>query len=183
MSSNDLNKIVGSGLVALLVAVAIGIAGNEIYNGELGGKMESKPAYSVAVTETPEAVQEAEPADTGPEPIAPLLATASADDGAKVARPCFACHTFEKGGGARVGPNLWGVVGQPQASVSGFTYSPALSALKGRWTYEELNKFLTNPQVYAPGTKMGFSGLKKISDRANLILFLRSNSDSPAPLP
>ncbi len=118
------------------------------------------------------------------EPIASLLATADAAAGQKTGRVCLTCHSVEKGGGPRIGPNLWNVVNRPHASVAGFNYSKALSATKARtWTYDELNVWLSGPNAYAPGTFMTFAGLKKPEDRANVIAWLRTLSDSPAPLP
>ncbi|HXI88208.1 MAG TPA: cytochrome c family protein, partial [Parvularculaceae bacterium] len=96
---------------------------------------------------------------------------------------CKACHTFDKGGRTLIGPNLWGVVGRPKASMAGYPYSPALSGLGGAWTYEDLNKFLESPSSFASGTKMTFGGAKKPDERAAIIAFLRQQADSPAPLP
>ena len=118
-----------------------------------------------------------------PAPIAPLLASADPAAGQATARVCLSCHTFEKGAPAKVGPNLWGIVGAPHAHAQGFAYSKAIAGKQGPWTYEELNHFLYSPKDYAPGTKMSFAGLRKDKDRANVIAFLRTLSDSPEPLP
>ena len=97
---------------------------------------------------------------------------------------CKACHNAEKGGANQVGPNLWNVVGAPIAHHEGFPYSAALAGKSGeKWTYDELNIYLTSPKAFAPGTKMTFAGLSKPEDRANVIAFLRTRSDSPPPLP
>ena len=102
-----------------------------------------------------------------------------------LAQKCAACHGFEKGGPNKVGPNLYGVVGQPKASHDGYSYSAALASFSDpkEWTYESLNKFLLKPTDYIPGTKMNFAGLRKVSDRADLIAYMRSQSDNPPPLP
>ena len=92
-------------------------------------------------------------------------------------------HNIEKDSANKVGPNLWNLINRPKANISGFAYSKALAELGGEWTYEDLSQFLYKPKDYLKGTKMNFSGLKKDEDRANLILFLRNQSDNPVPLP
>lgn len=156
-----------------------------------------KPAYPLIAVEeaapAEEAAAEEQPADTaatepeapagGGEGFAALLAGADAEAGAKLSKKCSSCHSFDKGGKNKVGPNLWDIVGKAVASGEGFKYSGALSDLGGEWTYDSLNAFLTRPKDFAPGTKMSFAGLKSADDRANLIAFLRSRSDDPKPLP
>jgi cytochrome c len=111
------------------------------------------------------------------------LAHADVDAGAKSARVCAACHSFEEGGAAKIGPPLWGVVGRDIASLGDFTYSSALAGKEGQWSYETLDEYLSSPRDWVPGTKMAFAGIKKPDDRANVILYLRSLSNEPAPLP
>ncbi|WP_084623897.1 c-type cytochrome, partial [Acidisphaera rubrifaciens] len=96
---------------------------------------------------------------------------------------CVACHTFDKGGKAGVGPNLWGVVGAPHGHMAGFDYSSALKSKQGPWTYDELNQWLTSPAKYAPGTRMSFAGIPSEKTRANVVAYLRTLSDNPEPLP
>jgi cytochrome c len=123
------------------------------------------------------------------EPIAPLLAAASADAGRALIRNCTSCHSFEKGGRNAVGPNLWDVLGNKKAHIDGFGYSPGLQAMaakggdEGAWGYENLNAFLANPKGYLPGTRMAYAGMRRAEDRANLIAYLRTLSDSPKALP
>lgn len=112
-----------------------------------------------------------------------LIAAADPALGEKQTTICKACHTFDKGGRTVNGPNLWGVVGRDKASVAGYAYSPALSALEGNWTYEDLDQFLTSPMKYAKGTKMAFAGVPKPEQRAAIIAYLRKQADAPAPLP
>lgn len=118
------------------------------------------------------------------EPILALLASADVAKGQNSSKACAACHTFNKGEPARVGPNLWGIVNNKHAHMEGFAYSDAMKAMHDtNWGYEELNTFLWNPKKHVPGTKMVFAGIKKPADRANVIAYLRSLSDSPAALP
>nr|WP_250646729.1 cytochrome c family protein [Pseudemcibacter aquimaris] len=111
------------------------------------------------------------------------MQTADAEKGAGVFRKCAACHTTENGGANKIGPNLWNVVGNDVGSNSSFGYSDAVLAVEGGWTYELLNRYLTKPKDAIPGNKMVFAGLKKGSDRANVIMYLRSFSDAPIELP
>jgi cytochrome c len=115
--------------------------------------------------------------------IAAVMGAADPAAGEKVFGKCKACHTVEQGGKNKVGPNLWNVVGSDKATHEGFAYSDALAELEGDWSYENLYKFLKAPKDYAPGNKMTFGGLKKSDDRADVIAYLRSLSESPQPLP
>jgi len=96
---------------------------------------------------------------------------------------CIACHSFNEGGKAGVGPNLYGVVGAPHGHMAGYAYSAALKGKEGPWTYDEMNQWLKKPSAYAPGTKMSFAGLSDAKARANVIAYLRSLSPNPEPLP
>jgi cytochrome c len=117
------------------------------------------------------------------EPLPVRLASADLKRGENSAKKCQACHTFGKGEPNRVGPNLWGIVDRPKASEAGFNYSDAMKSQKGKWTPEDLDVYLTNPQKVVPGTKMTFAGLPRGKERADVIAFLNTKSDSPAPLP
>ena len=113
-----------------------------------------------------------------------MIASADPAKGEKIATKCKACHDISKGGKNKVGPHLWGVVGREHASVPDYAYSDAMKKFAGKpWTFEDLDKFLTKPKDYAPGTKMSFPGLPKAEDRAALLRWLRDQSDSPVPLP
>jgi cytochrome c len=158
-----------------------------LYLRSLSPHPEPLPSPEAAAAETPApAAAAAAPAGTEEEPpIAELLATADPKRGQAdtLKYACIACHTFNEGGKAGVGPNLYGVVGGPHAHMPGFAYSEALKSKKGPWTYEELNKWLTRPSAYAPGTKMLLAGVPDPKDRADLIAYLRSLSPNPEPLP
>jgi cytochrome c len=131
------------------------------------------------------------PAGTPPRPPAPfnaravlrLLAKANPEDGARAFRMCSACHAEEKGAPARLGPNLWGVVGRRMADDRAFAYSVALKAKGGTWGYAELVAYLHNPRGLVPGTSMAFAGIQDELRMANLIAYMRTLSDDPMPLP
>jgi cytochrome c len=178
MDSFEINKILGAILFTCLVTLALNIAAGAMFNPV----KPVKPGYDIAVVEHP--AEGAKPEAAAPsEPIEKLLATAAVDKGEQSAKKCVACHTFTKGGPDRVGPNLWGIVNRPKASEAGFAYSDAIKSKGGNWTIDDLNQFLANPRGYAPGTKMTFVGLPKGSERADIIAYLNTLADNPAPLP
>lgn len=154
--------------------------------GELLIPKAEMPKFSARVAKVSASARAAPAAPAAPaviENIGPLLASASLEAGEKAFKKCKICHTIDKNGVDKVGPNLWNVVGADRAARDGFKYSEALSGLDGNWGYEELNAFLIKPKNYAPGTKMTFAGIKKTDDRAAVIAYLRGQSDSPAALP
>ena len=178
MDSFELNKILGAILGTCLVLLVTSFTAGAIFSPV----MPEKPGYEIAVKEAPEGGAK-EAAAAPSEPIEKLLQTASVDKGAVAAKKCAACHTFEKDGPNRVGPNLFGIVERDRATHAGFNYSAAMKTKGGKWTYEDLNKFISNPKGFVPGTAMGFAGIQKDSERADVIAYLNSLSDSPAPLP
>jgi cytochrome c len=178
LDSFELNKILGATLGTFLGLHAVHLAAEAIF----APVMPAKPGFDIKVPENP-ATQPSPEARPAEPPIEQLLANASVERGEMSAGVCKSCHSFEKGGPNLVGPNLWGVVGRPVASVPGFNYSPALKAKGGAWTFNELNKFLTNPRGYVPGTLMTFSGIERPQQRADVIDYLRTLSDNPLPLP
>src|SRR3954454_9043993 len=170
MSSFEWNKIIASVLTAMIVAMASGIlAGQLVRPKEL-----EKRVYLVAGAE-PTASAPAEGAAAGPEPIGPLLAKADPKKGEQVAKVCAACHTFNKGGPNKIGPNLWGITEEAMAEVPGYQFSAAMQAHKGeKWDPEKLNQWLWNPQSMIKGTKMTFAGLPDAQKRADVIAYLES---------
>jgi cytochrome c len=178
MDSFELNKILGAVLGTCLVVLATSFAAGAIFSPV----NPEKPGFEIAVKEAEPAGQAAAAAPS--EPIEKLLQTASVDKGAIAAKKCAACHTFEKGGPNRVGPNLFGIVGDQRGEGrGGFNFSAAMKAKGGTWTYDELNKFLANPKGYIPGTAMSFVGLPKDNERADVIDYLHTLADNPVPLP
>ncbi|MDI7776268.1 cytochrome c family protein [Asticcacaulis sp. EMRT-3] len=118
------------------------------------------------------------------ESVDSLLATADTTAGQRTGRICMSCHTINKGGATRIGPNLWNIVNRPVGQVTGFHYSAAFKKITAKtWSYDSLNTWLYSPPSEAPGTAMAYGGIKKTQDRANVIAWLRTLSDSPAPLP
>jgi cytochrome c len=178
MDSFELNKVIGAFLASCLVLLVLNFSAQAIF---APGKLE-KPGYDIAVKE--EAAEGAPKEAAAPsEPIEKLLQTASVEKGAASAKKCAACHTFEKGGPNRVGPNLFGIIDDKKGEGRGFNFSAAMKAKGGTWSYDELNKFLANPKGYVPGTAMGFAGITKDSERADVIGYLRTLADTPVPLP
>jgi cytochrome c len=177
MDSFELNKILGALLFSCLCLLSLNIAAGAVFTPV----KPAKPGFEVAVQEqaTKGGGQQAAP----DEPIEKLLASAAVDKGEAAAKKCAACHTFGKGEPNRVGPNLYGVVGRERGSHAGFNYSGAMKGKPGKWTIDELNAFLQNPKGFIPGTSMSLAGVPRGSERADLIAYLNSKSDSPAALP
>ena len=163
-----LTKVTGAVCGSLLVYLFISWAGESIYGGgaESHGGEEVAQAYSIAVED---AAPAAGGATEGPA-WADVFAAADPAAGEKVFKKCAACHKVDGTNGT--GPHLNGVVGRARGSVEGFAYSEGMASIHDPWTPELIEVFLTNPKADVKGTKMGFAGLPKIEDRANVIAYL-----------
>ena len=178
MDSFEINKILGAILGTCLVLLVTSFTASAIF----APVMPEKPGFEIAAKEAEGGGHEAAAAAPS-EPIEKLLQTASVEKGAAAAKKCAACHTFEKNGPNRVGPNLFGIVGDHRGEGRGFNFSAAMKAKSGTWTDDDLNKFIANPKGFIPGTAMGFAGITKDSERADVIAYLHTLADKPVPLP
>jgi cytochrome c len=185
MDSFELNKLAGAFLGAVFFLMTLGLASDALFHE----KAVETPGFAIAAAEAAtESAGEAAEAPVELAPIGPLLASADVAAGEAVFKKCAACHTWEEGGANKTGPNLWNIINRPVASHEGYKYSAALLEYAAKdggkvWDYESLNRFLHGPKAYIPGTAMGFAGLKKDQDIANLLAWSRTHSPSPAPLP
>lgn len=187
MSNLNLNKAAAAILCAGLIGMVTGKVTDFLYFGgeeHPGAHQEAKRGYSIEVVESANAADGAA-APAGAADISALYATADVKAGGDLfAKKCTTCHDGAKGGANKVGPHLWGVVNRKVASVSDFNYSAGMKSHGDKtWNFDELNHFLWGPQKWVKGTMMSFAGVQKDQDRANLIAYLNSQSDSPAKLP
>ena len=168
-----LNKVAGAFLASALGLIVIGKFSNALNKPDVPAPKDF--AYSLASEAETAPVAVAEVAFPGPV----WLGARDAEKGAKVYKKCKACHTVDSGGKDGLGPHLWNVVGRPIGSVAGFGYSDSMRSKGGTWSYEALDEFLAKPKQFIPKTKMAFNGLKKETDRAALIEYLRLAADTP----
>ena len=168
------NTINGWVLFAGIVALGGSIVSGEVFKGERPEHM-GYPIEGV--------VEEGEGAAEAEKPIEFYLASADPAKGEQVFKKCAACHNADKGGANALGPNLWGMMGEPVGKGHAFPFTDALASKGGTWDWNTMSEWLANPKKFAPGTKMTFAGLSNPEDRANVIAFLNSRSDAPMPLP
>ena len=182
MSSFEFNKILAAIILAIVIVVIIGKLGNVILDTKETEQKET--AYKIDIPESNiSTIESSTTSSENIESISALLATASLENGEKIFKKCGACHNYKKESKSKIGPNLWNIINSAKASSEGFAYSNALVEFGGTWKFEELNNFLYKPKDYIQGTKMNFAGLRKVQDRADLIMWLRQQSDNPVPLP
>ena len=179
MDSFELNKIIAAILMVALLIIGLG----KIADGIFHVNKPENPGYQVEVEEklassTSQVVEVEEKVD-----IAAIMAIGDVTSGEKIFKKCAACHSINKGGKNKIGPALYNVVGRTVGGVGDYKYSKALASYAKKWTFEELNGFLTKPSSYLKGTKMSYAGLRKEKDRASVIKYLNQNSDTPKLLP
>jgi cytochrome c len=183
MSDLGFNKIAFCVLGTGLMLIGLNEASHAFFHTE----HHEKDAYFIEVPEAPAPGEAGTAVAEGPRDYFALLSAADPAAGEQVAVKCHQCHNFEPGAPALQGPPLYGVVGRDVASVAGFKYSTgggSLTDLEGIWDYEHLDHFIENPKKFRPATAMNFLGVKKISDRMNLIAYLRTlTTGEPLPLP
>ena len=175
-----MNKIIVSIILAVILILGI----NKIADVIFFVKKPEKSAYQVASVTTTGSITANETSSESSESvnIMSLFASTSAADGKKVFKKCTACHSIAQGGGNKIGPALWGILGRKAGSVSDYKYSKAMAAHGKSWSFEEMNGFLIKPKKWIKGTKMSFAGLKNAKDRAAVILYMNKNTDNPLPL-
>jgi len=179
MDSWEWNKIAGAVLGTLIFVLVVKFAAEAIFETPAP----AKPGYVVEGVSEEKAAPTAAAAQEALPDFGTVLPTADAAAGKDVSARCEQCHDLSKGGPNKIGPNLWGVVGRPRAEHPGFDYSSAMAANHDPWSFDKLFRYLKAPQAEVPGTKMSFAGLRSAEDRLNLIAYLRTLADSPAPIP
>ena len=180
MDSFELNKIIGAILLVALLVIGIGKVSNLVFKVNKPEKSNYKVELDVESAETKSGE---EPVQREIVDIAVLLSTGDLAHGEKVFKKCSACHSIKSGGGNKIGPALYNVVGRKVGVLDDYKYSKALAEYEKNWSFEELNGFLLKPKDWIKGTKMAYAGLRKEKDRASVILYLNKYSDSPLPLP
>tara|TARA_Y100001970_G_C14223313_1_gene853996 strand:- start:676 stop:1197 length:522 start_codon:yes stop_codon:yes gene_type:complete len=172
-----MNKIIVSIVLTLILVIGINKITDVIYSVE-------KPEKSVYQVSSDVTVAETKTSETSIESdnIMALFASTSAAEGAKVFKKCAACHSIAEGGGNKIGPALWGVIGRKAGSLPDYKYSKAMAAHGKSWSFDEMNGFLIKPKDWITGTKMSYAGLKDPKERAAVILYMNENTNNPLPI-
>ena len=178
MKGFEINNIIAAIILTIVIVFGINKLADIIYNA----KAPEDNAYNI-VNETKEISKNDTVNVESSADISVLLALGNIDHGEIVFKKCAACHTVSKGGGNKIGPALWGVIGRKAGSTSGYKYSKAMSGFDKNWDFEAMNNFLIKPKDYIKGNKMAFAGISKEKDRSSVILYLNEHGDSPLPLP
>ena len=176
MNGFEINKIVASVILGVLLVFGVGKFTDWLFFVE-------KPAQPSYVVEAPVSKSTSAASGEGKVDIVKLLSAGTIEHGQNVFKKCSACHVVAKGGKNKIGPALYGILGRKSGSITDYKYSKALTAHGKVWSYEEMNAYLLKPQAHIKGTKMAFAGLKSEKDRASVILYMNSFSDSPLPKP
>lgn len=182
-----MNSHVNMGVGALLGTVFVLMSVSILSEGIFKSESPEKPGYAIAAAEGEAAAGGAGEAAKADTPVGVVLAKADVAKGQAIFKKCEACHTGDKGGANKVGPNLYGIVDRPVASHEGFSYSAGMKEFsKGgseKWTYDHLYHFLKKPKDYVKGTAMGFAGLPKEDERGDLLAYLQTLADTKVPFP
>ena len=176
----EINKIIAAIILTIVIVLGINILADVVYNVKVPGDANYKVAK---VTEAKEISKDDNKKAKIGNNIKAFLDLGSIDYGKTIAKKCIGCHSVSKGGGNKIGPALWGIIGRKVGSVSEYKYSKAMSGFGKNWDFEAMNNFLIKPKDYIKKNKMAFSGISNEKDRASLILYLNEQSDSPLPLP
>ncbi|MDP6440882.1 MAG: cytochrome c family protein [Pelagibacteraceae bacterium] len=175
----EISKIIAAIILTIVIVLSINKLADVVFNIDAREDV----TYKVTkVTETKEISKDDNKANSGND-IKVFMDLGSIDHGKTVAKKCIGCHSVSKGGGNKIGPALWGVIGRKVGSVTEYKYSKAMGGFGKNWNFEAMNNFLIKPKDYVKGNKMAFAGISKEKDRASLILYLNEQSDSPLPLP
>jgi len=175
-----MNKIIVSIVFTIILVLGINKIADSIYYVEKPEKSAYQVESVTSVASTTSSESSSTSSDSGN--IMELFASTNADDGKKVFKKCAACHSIAKGGGNKIGPALWGVLGRKAGSIPDYKYSKAMVAHGKPWSFEEMDGFLTKPKEWVKGTKMSFAGISSSKDRAAVILYMNKNTDNPLPL-
>ncbi len=173
MSVTNKSKVSGAVIVAAFLVVASNFFGNLLIPFDKGLTNTDSLQKNRNTQVTDKNIKEPT------QPYLSLLTTPNAEKGKTVAKKCASCHSFNRGGKNKVGPNLYNILNRDRAAIVEFNYSKAIKKLGGKWSLSDMDKYIHNPKKFLPGTKMSFKGIKNADDRASLILYLNRFADTP----